>query len=111
MSYFCTGYALACFYSTLFLVVYPLTPFTAPACRTSGLKDAGTRLQTVYFQTVYFQTVYFQTVYFPILQHLLLMLCVVMKVLSNASAKRETERLKVFIFRTFAGRFQATSWQ
>ena len=88
VSYFCTGYALAYFYSTLF-------PFTAPACRISGLKDAGTRLQTVYF---------------PILR-LLLMLRVVMKVLSNASAKKETKRLKGFIFRTFAGRFQVTSWQ
>ena len=26
-----------------------LNPFTAPACTISGLKDAGTRLQTVYF--------------------------------------------------------------
>ena len=26
-----------------------INPFTAPACKTSGLKDAWTRLDTVYF--------------------------------------------------------------
>ena len=26
-----------------------VNPFAAPACNISGLKDAGTRLQTVYF--------------------------------------------------------------
>ena len=37
-------------------------PFTAPACQISGLKDAWTHLQTVYFRsyTVYFQCDVFQ---------------------------------------------------
>ena len=30
----------------------PVNPFTAPACKTSGLKDARTSLQTVYFPVV-----------------------------------------------------------
>ena len=30
-------------------VPHHLNPFTAPACNISGLKDARTRLQTVYF--------------------------------------------------------------
>ena len=34
-----------------------------------------------------------------------------MKVLSQASAKKKTKRLKGFKFRTFMGRFQTTSWQ
>ena len=41
----------------------------------SGLKDAWTRLQTVYF---------------PVLQHLLPVLCVSMKILSHDSAKNKT---------------------
>ena len=45
----------------------------------------------------------------PITQ-LLLMLCVVMKVLPHASAKKKTKRLKGVKFHTFSGRFQVTSW-
>ena len=30
-------------------VMMTINPFTAPACKISGLKDAGTGLQTVYF--------------------------------------------------------------
>ena len=30
----------------------PVNPFTAPACKTSGLKDARTSLQTIYFPVV-----------------------------------------------------------
>ena len=40
--------------------------------------------------------------------HLLSMLCVLMKILSNASAKKKTKRLKGFKFRSFIGRFQVT---
>ena len=39
------------------------------------------------------------------------MLCVFIKVLSHASAKKETEKLKGFGFGTFIGRFQVTSGQ
>ena len=34
-----------------------------------------------------------------------------MKILSDASAKKKTKRLKGFKSRTFIGRFQVTSWQ
>ena len=60
-----------------------INPFTAPACNISGLKDSSTRLQTVQFQ---------------VLWHLLLMLCVSMKIHSHASAKKETEIVKGFTF-------------
>ena len=46
--------------------------FTAPACKISGLKDARTRLQTPLLST----------------------LCVLMEILSPASAKQKTKRLK-----------------
>ena len=49
-----TGYAAA------------INPFTAPVCKTSGLKSACTRLQTVYF---------------PVLQQIYWMLCILMKIL------------------------------
>ena len=42
---------------------------------------------------------------------LLLMLCVSMKILSHASAKEKTERLKNAKFRTFNRRFQEASRQ
>ena len=61
-------------------------PFSAPACKMSGLKDARTRLQTVYFPVLY--------------NYLHSMLCVLIKVFSRASAKTETKRLKGFRFRT-----------
>ena len=38
-------------------------------------------------------------------------LCVMMKILSHASVKKKTKRLKGFRFRTFSGCFQVTSWQ
>ena len=73
-----------------------LNPITAPACKISGLKDARTRLKNSIFSG-------------PI-THLLSMLCVVIKVLSHASAKRKQNGLKGFKFPTFIGHFQATSW-
>ena len=46
------------------------------------------------------------------LTHLLSVLCVSMKILSHASAKKQKQkRLKGFKFPTFAGRFQVASWQ
>ena len=50
-----------------------INPFTVPACTISGLKEARTRLQTVYF---------------PVLQHLL---CVLGKIISRACAKKKTK--------------------
>ena len=61
-----------------------LTPVTAPAGNISGLKNARTRLQTVYLQSI---------------AHLLPMLCVLMKILSHA----ETKRMKRFNFNTVVG--------
>ena len=55
-------------------------PFTASASKISGLKDARTRLQRVYFPGP--------------TTHLLLMLSILMKSLSHASAKKKTKRLK-----------------
>ena len=43
--------------------------------------------------------------------HLLSVLCVSVKILSHASAKKKTKRLKDFKFRTFIGGFQVTSLQ
>ena len=48
-------------------------PFTAPTCKIPGLNDARMCLQTVYF---------------PALWHLFPVLCVLMKILSKASAKK-----------------------
>ena len=56
-----------------------MNPFTAPACKISRLKDARTRLQTVYF---------------PVLWHLFSVLCVLMKILSHARKRREKRRRK-----------------
>ena len=42
---------------------------------------------------------------------LLSMLWVLMEILSHASAKKQTKRLKSFKFGTFMGRFQVMSWQ
>jgi len=71
-------------------------PFAAQACNISGLKDAGTRLQTVEF---------------PVLWRLLSMLCVLMKILWHDNAKNKTETVKGFNFCTFIGLFQVTSCQ
>jgi len=73
-----------------------LTPSLLQTVKNSGLKEARTRQQTVYF---------------PVLYHLLSMLCVLMNVLSHISAKTKTEMLKGLKFRIFIGHFQATSWQ
>ena len=66
-----------------------INPFTAPACKISGLKDAGTRLQTVDFSS-------------PI-THLLSSTC--------RYEKENKKGNKCFKFRTITGRFQVTSWQ
>ena len=77
-------------------MIQAINPFTAPDCTISGLKDAGTRLQTVYF---------------PVLQHIYCQYYVLMKIFSHASAKQKTKRLKGFTFCSFIGRFQVTSCQ
>ena len=64
--------------------------FTAPACKMSGLKDAQTCFQTMYFLVLY---------------HLFSMLCALMKVLSHASVKKKTKKLKGFKFHAFYGSF------
>ena len=51
------------------------------------------------------------SIFSDFLTHLLLMLCVSIKILSHASAKKETKRLKWFKFRAVIGRFQVTPWQ
>jgi len=51
-----------------------LNPFTATACTISGLKNATTHLQTIFSGHT---------------AHLLSMLCILMKILSHASAKKE----------------------
>ena len=81
-----------CFFDTWF------NPFTAPACKISGLKDARTRLQTVYFgpTTSSFNAMCFEENSF----------------ICQCEKKKETETVKGFKFGTFiAGRFQVTSWQ
>ena len=55
--------------------------FTAAACNISGLKDARTRLWTVYFP-------------FQSCNYLLSMLCVLMKILLHTSGEKKTKRLK-----------------
>ena len=75
----------------------PFNPFTAPACKISGLKEPRARLKTSIFSG-------------PIIL-LLSVLCVLTEILSNAGAKKKAKRLKGFEFRTFIGRFQVTSWQ
>jgi len=68
-----------------------INSFTAPACKISGLKDAGTRLQTGYFlvlNTSTFSAIRFDENPF------------------KCQYEKETKNLKDFIFRTFIGRFQ-----
>ena len=43
--------------------------------------------------------------------YLLSVLCVLINIISHASAKKKAKGLKGFKFRTFIGRFQATQWQ
>ena len=78
-----------------FLIVF--NPFTAPACKISGLKDEWMRLQKSMFSN-------------PI-THLLSMLYIVMKILLHVSGKKKTKRLKGLRFLTFIGSFQVTYWQ
>ena len=73
-----------------------LNPFTAPARNISGLKDAWCPCM--------------QTFSSPVM-HLLSMIYVLMKILSQASAKIETKRLKDFKFLTVSGGFQVAWWQ
>ena len=76
---------------------YKINPLTAPACQISGLKDARTRLQTVYFPVLYH--IYFQCYAFwgnPF---------------RSLCKRKKAKRLKGFKFGTFIGRFQVTSWQ
>ena len=54
-----------------------INPFTAPACRFSGLNDARTRRQTVCF---------------PVIWHLFSVLCVLMKIVSPAGSIRKTRK-------------------
>ena len=72
-----------------------INPFTARACNISGLKDAGTRLQACYIPVkhVIFRS---SMLYSGPVTHLLSVLCVLMKILSHASAKRKTKGLTVF---------------
>ena len=58
-----------------------LNPFTVPAGTISGLKDARTPLQTVHFPVL--------------LAHLFSMLCVFMKIPSQAGAKNKAKSLRV----------------
>ena len=72
-----------------FLLQRTFNPFTAPTCKISGMNDEGTRLQSL----------------FSVLKY------VFSDLRFDASAKKKTNRLKGFKFRTFRDRFQMTSWQ
>ena len=74
-----------------------INPFIAPACKMSGLRNAGTCLQTAYFQSYNAST-------FSAAR-------VLIKIVSYATAKKKTKRLKGFKFRAVIGRFKVTSWQ
>ena len=54
-----------------------LNPFTAPACKISGLKDSRTHLQTAYFQCC---------------NHLSSMLCVLMKIVSHRPVRKRRQK-------------------
>ena len=73
-----------------------INPFTALACKISGLKGARRHLQTAYFR-VYnpstFNAMRFDEKPF------------------TSRCEKEKERLTGFKFRTIIGRFQVTSWQ
>jgi len=77
-------------YKTMF------NPFTSPACKTSGLKSAHIHASKQYI--------------FRSITNLISILCVLMKILSHANAKKR-KKLDDFKFRTFIVRFQVTSWQ
>ena len=72
-----------------------VNPFAAPACKTSGLKDAWTCLRKL-----------LQTVYFLVLYHSLLsMLCVLINPLRSSPEKKKKKRKK---FKGF--RFRILCW-
>ena len=60
---------------------FSLNPFTASACKISGLNDAQTHLQTA--------------ILFSPMTHLASMLCVLMKTLSHVSAKRRQKGQRI----------------
>ena len=64
-----------------------LNPFTASACKLSGLKVHGHPANSLFSGSI---------------SHLLSLLCVLIKILSHSSAKKKTEKLKGFDFRTFS---------
>ena len=66
--------------------IIPFNPFTAPVCKIARLKDP-------------------HGIFSGAITHLLLMLCVLMKILWHASAKEKRK------FHTFIGCFQVASWQ
>ena len=71
-----------------------VNPFTAPACKISGLNDAGTGQQTVHFPVLLScNLIYFQCC------------AVLMKILTHASEKSKTTRLTGFTFLHFYGPF------
>ena len=72
-----------------------LNPFTATACKISGLKDTGTRLKRYIFRSC---NISFQC-------------CVSIKILLHDSVKNTTETVTGFKFCTFIGRLQMTSRQ
>ena len=69
-----------------------INPFTAPSCKLSGLKDERKRPQNGIFS--------------GLITNLFSVLCVSMKILSHASAKKKTKRLKDVKFPTFIGLFK-----
>ena len=58
---------------------FGINPFTAPACKIFGLKDARTRLQTVYFQSI---------------THLFSLLWILMKIVFACQCKKHTQKNK-----------------
>ena len=76
-----------------------INPFTAPACKVSGLKSTPRRLQTVYFpvlRTTNLLSVLFILIEFPL----------------HPKARNQYQSLNDFIFHTFpSGPFQVTAWQ
>ena len=74
-----------------------INPFTAAACEISGLKDAPDAAANSIFSG-------------PV-THLLSVLCVLLKILSDAGAKKKTKSCKTSNSLNFIGRFQVTSRQ
>ena len=77
---------------------YYINPFTAPACNIFGLKsDAHACKQYASWRSNNLLSI----------QRVLSF----KKILSRANTKKKTKRFKDFIFRTFIGHFEVTSWQ